>query len=182
MSEDLFEAVNLDSVATLDRPQAAPLELLDGGEVIELSIKPSLWQIALESARPVAGAALVGACAWFLRSAIGAAADFVLAATALVAILRVAQASLVWASSLYVLTNRRAIRFRGVVRVETQERKLATIREAQLRVSATQRSLRLGTLHMRCEQDEQPLVWPNAPRASEVHARVLRAIRKARGR
>ena len=51
--ETRFDAVHVEATPTaaIDERRAAPLELLDQDEIIELSIRPSLWFVPIVSAR-----------------------------------------------------------------------------------------------------------------------------------
>lgn len=162
--------------------QAVAKLALGGDEIILFTLKPSAWLIVLESAKWLAALAVIGV-------ALGIALQDVSTPTALlafqtlaaIAALRVGVAMLQWASKLYVLSNRRVIRFRGVLQVDVAECALTKIRRAALREAWYQRWLRLGTVDMVPLDNEAPVVsWPHVSNPSEVLERVQRAIERAR--
>lgn len=162
-------------------PKAARVEL-GGDEVIEFSIKPALWFIPLESARWVLTACVL-AVALAVAQQTGWTREGAIAFTIIiaVAVLRVGVAALQWASKLYVLTNRRVMRFRGVLTVEVAECPLSKIGRADLHVDWYQRPLRLGSIRMEAaaEPKRQQVVWEHLAHPAEIHERVRRAIRRS---
>lgn len=183
---------------------AAKLELLDGDELVQFTIKPSLWFIPLSAARSLAGLAGAGVLlALFVvpnYSREGLIAFQVVCAAAAA---RVGFAMVLWASRLYVLTNRRVMQFTGVFTPELQECPLTKISGADLTVEPHQRVLRLGTIRMTAPAaaplpSEQPahgqpaappadpkavrMSWEHISHAADIHERLVRAIRKAQSR
>jgi hypothetical protein len=163
------------------RVAAAQLELLDGDEIIQLSIKPSPWFILLESARALGVVALaVGALT--LAMSAGYTTVSLLPFQVLIALgaLRVGLAMLQWASRLYVLTNRRIMRFRGVLAVQVAACPLTRISEVTLETPWAGYWLRTGTIRLRAaDPDAPPLDWNDVARPHEVHDILTRAVRKA---
>ena len=160
---------------------AAKLELLDGDEIIQLSIKPSLWLIPLVSVNLLA---LIVAAAVALAVAMRAgylpetAAPFQILAG--LAGLRLAVATLQWGSRLYVLTNRRVMRFRGVLTVDVAECRLTKISQVDLHIPAYGRALRLGSIRLRsAEAPAASLDWDDVARPHHIHETLVRAVRKA---
>jgi membrane protein YdbS with pleckstrin-like domain len=157
------------------------LELLDGDEIIQFSIKPSLWFIPLVSAKWVITVGLLAAVLavwmpghWHLQ------ATLVFQVLAAVAALRVGIASLQWASRYYVLTNRRVMRFKGVFTVDVAASPLARISRADRHATPYERALRLGSIHMdTADSNPGPILWENLAHPTQVHEALVRAIRKA---
>jgi hypothetical protein len=177
------EAVHVEAnpAATIEESAAARLEMLDKDEIVEFSIKPSLWFIAIVSARFVllvgVLAAIVGVVA---RDSGTQLAAYAVALAVLAALLRIVVASLQWASRVYMLTNRRVMRFSGVLTVNVTECLLKQIKQTNLRLDAVQRRLRLGSICMTPAAERQPVVvWDHVARAGEIYERVIRAIRRA---
>ena len=104
-----------------------PAHLLDRDEIVILAVKPSLWFVLFVSARwlALAGVVIVLA-ALFDQPFMLDTLTLVEGALALAAA-RVGIALLQWASRLYVLTNRRVIRVRGILRVDVFECQLSRI-------------------------------------------------------
>lgn len=184
MSDDTrFSAVHqeVNTAATMEDAPAAALELLDENEIVELSVKPSWWFIAFVSARFLGAAAVLGIAAAVVGGASATSPMTYVAALALLAaVLRVAVASLQWASRVYMLTNRRVMCFSGVLSVDVVDCGLAGVSRANMQLGGAQRVLRLGTIHMTpADQRQSPVVWEHVARAGDVYAKVIRAIKKA---
>jgi hypothetical protein len=164
------------------RKAAVQLEL-GGDEIIQLSIKPSLWFIAVVSVKWVATVIVLGGLlAVALRGWVTREALVAFQLLAVVAVARVAVAALQWASQLYVLTNRRVMRFRGILNVHVVACPLTKITAADLRVLGYERWLRLGSVHMTPVAPELPAVlWDHLAHPTEIHGHLLHAIRKAQG-
>ncbi|MEW6250156.1 MAG: PH domain-containing protein [Planctomycetota bacterium] len=186
-SPQSFDSVVADATPAVEvRPVAAPkaAALLDGDELIQLSIKPSLWYIPLVSLNVVVAAfALALLLAFTMRTGITWTATLPFQVLGAAAALRLAIATLQWASRLYVLTNRRVLRFEGVWNVSVAECRLAQIGHVDLQVAWYSRWLRIGTIAMRSADDAcQPCLWRDVARPQEIHEILVRAIRKAQSR
>lgn len=169
-----------DPAAALAEAQAARLELGDD-EIVQLSLRPSLWFIAIVSARFVAAAALLASLAGLqsggFTDPLATGAFVVLLAAAAV---RIAVAALQWASRVYILTNRRVTCFRGVLTIDVRECLLARIADVRLRRSALQRCLGIGSILMSSHNAACPPVnWNHISRPAEIHEILVRAVRKA---
>ena len=160
---------------------AAKLEMLGGDEVIQLSIKPALWFIPLVSLGWIVGVAvLVVALATGVHGSWAREGLFACQALIGVAALRLAIATLQWASRLYVLTNRRVMRFTGVLSVRVAECPLARISAIDLQAPPYGRVLRLGSIRMQPVDTSLPAVtWDDVAHPHEVHEILERAIRKS---
>lgn len=176
------EAPTATGVTAVAAPKAARLEL-DGDEIVQLSIKPSLWFIPLVSLRALLAVAFVAITLVILMSS-GAAprASTPFLALALLAMLRVAVATLQWASRLYVLTNRRVMRCTGVLSVTVSQYRLSKITGVELAVPWYGRFLGLGSVHLGPPSDQRhatPQVWSCVARPHEIHDSLVRAVRKS---
>lgn len=171
-----------------DRPGAAALDEatpraieLHNDELIEMSIKPSYWYIPIVSVRVAAGAGIV-ALAALLPSLVQWQALSVLALglCVLVVVLRLAVGTLQWASRLFLLTNRRVVKFQGVLEVVYLECALKRVREARLEISSYQKLLGIGTILIVPADESQPtIVWKHIGRPKSVHEKLLRVIRRS---
>jgi membrane protein YdbS with pleckstrin-like domain len=159
--------------------------VLQGNEIIELSIKPSMWFIVIKSARIVTamvafslGIAILAHGHW-PPSAVTA-----VSLTLCIAVLRVGLATLQWASRLYVLTNRRVIVFRGVFSVEADDLLLERIGQLTLDVAPYQRVLGIGSIIMRSADDDPAArrIWKHVANPGEIHRKLCRASEEAQGR
>ncbi len=160
--------------------KAAAKLALDGDEIVQFSIKPSPWFIALVSLKWVLAMALLGAA---LALAIrGGWTQGVVALNVVVGVaaLRVAVATLQWASKLYVLTNRRVMQFKGVLNVSVAECRLAKITAIDVDVFWYGHALRIGSIRMKpLDPGSRTLTWDDVAHPQEVHELLVRAIRKA---
>ncbi len=169
-------------VAPAATPTAAsPAEVLRDDEIIELSIKPSHWYILYKSVRTVLAMALLAAgVAIIVRGDWGWGALLAIQATTAIALIRIALATLQWASRLYVLTNRRVMCFEGVLEVTRHECPLDKISAAELHIMWYQSPLRLGSIYVEpAAKPHATVAWKHVKTPREVHERLLRAIRHA---
>lgn len=188
MSEvELLDAAHVNpaaaGTAAADADASRAMEILDGDEIIQLSIKPSLWYVPLASANMVVAMSMIAAVA----AAVGTSLEWspmvllVFQMAIVCAVVRVAYASLQWASRLYLLTNRRVMTFRGVLSVSVTQLRLDRIAEADLCPEWYERPMGLGTVRLKpLSQAEDSLSWTYLARPSEVHEMLARAIGRSR--
>ena len=158
-----------------------PAELLDGGEVVILALKPSLWFVLFDSLKwIVAGVVLlVGAALAGGRLELVSYATLV-EGTVLLMVGRIAVALLRWVSRFYVLTNRRTLRILGVFRARILDLALTDILNTRLTVGWHERPVGLGSIRFACKQaPERDPTWHHLARPEEVHAQLRRAIERA---
>ncbi len=161
--------------------QAVPAHLLDGGEIVLLAIKPSLWFIPMVSGRWIAGAAALIAAAR-LAPQLNIGWPIVQLLVGLV-LARLAWGTLQWSTRLYVLTNRRVMRIRGVFNVQIFECPLTRLAGVAVNVSLSERILRLGTIHLAAAGTPgESASWRAVARPAEIHEQLRRAIERATGR
>jgi hypothetical protein len=165
----------------LAMPAVVPEHLLDGGEVVHFAIKPSPWFVPLVSVRwLVAGAALIALALWFPLGASGKwylwQAGFWLGAV------RLGWAMLEWVSRLYVLTNRRVMRIRGVFNVELFECALDRIQNTHYTASLGERIFRVGTITVETAGPAGIGSWLIVARPLEVHEKLRQAVHRAQNR
>ena len=183
--DDLAMGAQTDAQAALSIDAVpVPAALLDGGEIVEFSIRPSLWFVLFASAKTLVGLAAVALGVWLvvasspgwsLRSAY--AFSFLL----LAAVVRVLIGSLQWASRMYMLTNRRVMRVSGILEVSVTDCPLSRISAAHIRVSPGQMLLGLGTIRMTPPDSRLPTVnWEHVARPAMIHEKIVRAIQRSR--
>lgn len=184
--EARVDAVHVDAnpVATIDKAPAAQLELLDGDEIVELSIKPSRWFIAIVSFRfVVIVGVLAAAVAIVTRDSGSLIAAYAVALAVLAAIVRVVVASLQWASRVYVLTNRRVMCMAGVLNVDIADCRLTRIGGANLRLGTIPRFFGLGSIQITPAGEKQaPIIWEHVAKADEIYAKLIRTIKKSQSK
>lgn len=159
--------------------EMVPAHLLDGGEVVYFATKPSPWFVLLVSSRWVAAGillALVGG-----TSVVPSSYQSILYQTGFwITAARLAWATLEWVSRLYVLTNRRVMRIRGVFNVDLFECSLDRIENTSTSLTLWERVVRVGTVSF--ETAGGGASWRMVSRALELHERLREAIGRAKNR
>ncbi len=156
--------------------------LLDRDEIVLLAVKPSLWFIPLQSGPWLALCGLVVALTWWLGHH-GFGADVprlgMQVAVAL-GLIRVSIAMFQWASRLYVLTNRRLMRIKGVLHVSVFECPLTKIQNTALTFTLSQRILRIGTIQIQTAgTGGGQTTWQHLAQPTLVHTRLRNAISRS---
>ena len=155
-----------------------PGGVVDGGEIVILAIKPSMWQPAIDSAPWLIGAAVAAVLAGSLRFSFpGVSLAVTTQLILLIGFARLGLAIARWIPSWHVLTNRRIIDVRGIRTPEIVSCPLVHIRNTYLQVSAVERLLRIGSIaFVTTLEADPPFVWRLIPKADEGHDKVRRAI------
>ena len=171
----------------LDEPRVAtmlPPQLLQGGEIIVLLIKPSPWFIVLESLGSLAVLAIFLACGMTLVNAgfIGRSQlDLLIAGVGLAALLRLFWQFLEWISRVYVLTDQRIVRVKGVLRVEVFETSLKNIQHTTTVFSIRERLFGLGTIGFATAGTaNHEAAWAMVARPLEVNQIVVETMNRYR--
>lgn len=160
-----------------------PAQLLQGGEIVILLLKPSLWYIILAAAGHLAAIA-IAACAatWLARLGLLNVTTRDITAVALfIAAVRLLWQLLEWLSRVYVLTDRRIVRVQGVVRVQVFECPLKKIQHTDAVFSLRERLFGLGTLMFSTAGTAVPeAAWVMLAHPLDVHQKVVAAINRYR--
>lgn len=174
-------AVGQTTTAAATPAMALTADMLDGGEVIILAVKPSLWFIAFDSVRwLLLGTALLVVALVPSLALPGLSGRSLAQLACLIVLVRVGVAMLRWTSRLYVLTNRRVMRLSGVARPVVVSCDLREITSTAVHAAPHERLLGLGTLCLEaCAAPEGDLHWYHLARAEEIHAEVRKAIDRA---
>lgn len=170
-----------ESVAT--RLCSLSRSLLADGEVVILELKPSLWFIPLLSA-PIVG---VGLIVLLLANSTFVGERLVSWQPALrqvglwIIILRVVWAMLQWMCRVYVLTDRRVIRQRGVLNLQVFECPLDRLQNTFLQCTLVQRVLGLGTIFFATAgTGAVEAMWQHIRRPADVHREITKAVSRFR--
>jgi hypothetical protein len=160
---------------------ALPRSVLDGGELVLLAIKPSMWRPLFDS-----GPWLVACCllatmlTWLGRPLPGLSLIATAQLVLLIGLLRVGLALVHWVPTWYLLTNRRIIDVRGVRKPHVSACPLIHVRNTCVSASPAERLARLGTITFITDHEDTPShVWQSIAGPEEVHARIRRAIENA---
>lgn len=176
-----------EDLADLRAAALLPEQLLQGGEVIILLIKPSPWYIVLESLRFLAVTAVLLVAALALTSAgwLGeqlsiSKLDLVLLAIAITGA-RLVWQFLEWLSRVYVLTDQRVIRIMGFFRVQVFETQLKKIQHTVTLFSIRERLFALGTIGFATAgTDAVEATWRMVAKPLEVHRVVIETLNRYR--
>jgi membrane protein YdbS with pleckstrin-like domain len=158
-----------------------PAHLLGGDEIVILAVKPSLWFVLFQSFRWLAAMAVVVWCVgWWGHLAPLVKTPLVVNAAVAIAAARVGLALLQWVSRLYVLTNRRVMRIKGILNVDLFECPLTKIQNTYLTLSWYERLFGLGSIIFATAGTAgfEPS-WININHPLEVHDQVRAAINRA---
>ncbi len=161
-----------------------PAHLLDDGEQIILAIKPSMWLIAFNSAKIIGLIVFIIAGMRFFRIELGySVQERIYQFGAIIIIVQLIISFLQWMSRLYILTDRRVIRIRGVFNVDVFEAPLNKIQNTFLTLAIHERLFGLGSIHFTTAGTAAiEATWKNINRPLEIHEIVRSAIRKAQNR
>lgn len=170
--------------AALAVEQIVPVHLLDGGEVVYFALKPSPWFVLLVSLKwVIAGAVIVALSMWDVIPLPFSSRWYLYHMGFWMAVGRLGWGLLEWVSRLYVLTNRRAMRIRGVFNVEVFTCSLDRIQNTYLHLSVPERMTRTGTVTFQTAADGGGTAsWRAVSRPLEVHQRLREAICRAQSR
>ncbi len=157
---------------------AIPGGVVNGGEIVLLAIKPSMWRPLFDSALW-----LVACCALAIvftslgRPSAGLSATTTAQIILLVGFTRLAYAVMRWVPCWYLLTNRRIIEIQGVRRPLVLDCGLLDIRNTAIHMSPAEKLTRLGTIIFIIDHGSQaPKMWRSIAQPLEVHAKIRRAI------
>ncbi len=169
-----------------DRADAMlPQDLLEGGEIIILLLKPSAWYVLLSSTGTLVILwAMVLSAVW-VRAAMSlgplSSADL-LALGAILTVVQLGWQSLEWLSRTYVLTDRRVIRTRGVVRMAVFQATFGQLDSAKLLDSPRERVLGLGSIAFYPKGSAYPAAhWLMLRRPQAVYDRLIKTIERYGG-
>jgi len=162
---------------------AAAEELLDGGELILLALRPSPWFVLLTCWPVLAVAGVISGVTVLASEMLGVSlpgrnVTFVCGA---VASIRVAFACGEWVSRLYILTSRRVLSVQGVRRARIEDCPLQKIVEVSDISSAVEKLLGVGSLvFLDGEGKALGPIWSCLARPEEARQAVKSAIRRGR--
>jgi hypothetical protein len=154
--------------------------MLEPAEIIVGVWRPSIVWIGLRSARGVAlilvGTLLAAAAAGWAGQAWGSLA---LQAGSVLMIARAGAALAEWASRVYVLTDRRVLRRRGVLSPTVYSANLNALRRIELLQSGIDRALGTGTVTFSTRNEGRyDAAWLMVPRGADVIALVEETRRR----
>jgi len=180
------------SVAVADNPAAAakpaiapwaeiPGGVIDGGEIVILAIKPSMWRPLFDSAAWMVGSWLLAGMLTVLgKPIVGLSMTTTVQIVLMGGAVGLAVAILRWIPTWYVLTNRRIIHIHGVRSPRIDSCELLEIRNTFVQVGIEEKLTNLGSITFVMDKAaSRPRTWRSIQQPLEVHARVRRAIENA---
>ena len=167
-----------------DVARLLPVGLLQPDELVILFLKPSAWYVILGSWRSLlAIGAVVALLLWFVG--LGwlpseARREIILFAAGCAAV-RLVWQFLEWLSRVYVLTDRRVVRVRGVLRINVFESALRHIQHTSTTFNLRERATGLGSIHFATAgTGVAEASWEMIARPMEVHQTVVKALERYR--
>ncbi|MFQ5414004.1 MAG: PH domain-containing protein [Phycisphaerae bacterium] len=167
--------------AVRDVATTLPAGVIDGGEIVILAIKPSLWRTGFDAAPwLVATGLLAGGVAWFDKALPGLSTAVTVQVAVVIGLARLALAVMRWVPQWHVLTNRRIIDIHGIRTPRITACPLVHVRNTYVGASLPERITRLGTItFVTREPDRPPSFWRSIHAPHAVHDRIRRAVENA---
>lgn len=159
-----------------------PAQLLQPGEIIILLLKPSPWFIVLSCLGFLAGTVIVAAALLMLiKSGVVSFTnrhDVIVGAVGVCGI-RLFWQLLDWLSRVYILTDQRVIRVRGVLRVQVFECPLKQVQHTSAYFSMRERIFGLGTITFATAGTAGiEAAWEMLSQPLEVHQVVVQTLNR----
>jgi len=168
--------------APIERSWAGlPSEIVDGGEIIVMAIKPSMWRPLFDSAPWLIMATVLSAIlAGLGKPILGLSITLSVRIVLVFGVARLAIAIVRWVPTWYVLTNRRVMCVHGVRAPQVHSLALIDIRNTHLNATASEKLIGLGTISfVSDEPNHAPQIWMSINRPREIHEKIRRAIENA---
>jgi len=158
-----------------------PGGLIDGGEIVVLAIKPSLWRPVFDSVGWLAVCAVFAVTSTMIGLRLpGLSPATTAQLVVLIGFTGLGLAVVRWTTTWHVLTNRRIIDIHGVRTPRIAACLLIHVRNTYLHTSMPEKLTRLGTItFVTDETDRLPHLWRSIAHPDEVHAKIRRAIENA---
>lgn len=180
------------SVAVADNPSASaqpavapwaaiPGGVIDGGEIVIMAIKPSMWRPLFDSAAWMVGSWIIAGLLTFLGKPItGLSMTTTVQIVLMGGTVGLGVAILRWIPTWYVLTNRRIIHIHGIRTPRIDSCELLEIRNTFVQVGIEEKVTNLGSITFIMDKaTSRPRTWRSIQHPLEVHARIRRAIENA---
>ena len=158
-----------------------PDEIVDGGEMIVLAIKPSMWRPLLDSIPWLIMAAVLSVTLAVTGKPIpGLSVSLSVQIVLALGAARLGIAIIRWVPTWYVLTNRRVMWVRGVRAPKVHSLALIEVRNTYLNATTPEKLIGLGTISLVSDEpNHAPLIWTSITRPREIHEKIRRAIENA---
>jgi hypothetical protein len=155
--------------------------VLRDGELVLLTLKPSLLFIPLQSLRFAVIAGFFALLGVLANGRIDQGDRLYIEIAVILVACRLMVASLQWMGRLYVLTDQRILRLAGVFSTDLFDCPLRKVAEARLTDNVREQLLGLGSIEIiPCDDRRLPSSWQTIARPKKIHAKVLAAITRAK--
>lgn len=160
------------------RLTSLPQGLVDGGEIIILAVKPSMWRPVFDSVPWIMTLSFLALASMTWHLALpGLSVSTSAQVIFLLGMLRLGLAVIAWIPSWYVLTNRRLIVIRGVRTPNITSCSLLEVRNTYLNATTIEKTAHLGTItYVTTDEAKAPHYWRTITDPETVHAEIRRAI------
>ncbi|MCK4871565.1 MAG: PH domain-containing protein [Phycisphaerales bacterium] len=172
------------SVAERHEARTLPARLLDDGELVILMLRPHPLFVLLHPLGSLTGLAVLTVVAWWIirLSPTGPGGGLMLTVGGSLILLRLIWSCLEWYNRVYVLTDRRVIRRRGVLRVSLFQAPLRRIQHLTMYFSIRERLFGIGTIGFATAGTGIPeAYWVMVRQPLTVHRRIQETIDKYAG-
>jgi hypothetical protein len=154
--------------------------VLRDGELVLLTVKPSIWFIPIVCMKFAAVVLILMISAQIFKEQLHYARTYHEIGVVLLAT-RLAAATLQWIGRLYILTDMRVIEVSGVFNSGVHECPLRKVARTRLIQSFRERILFLGSVEIIPFDESYPVsVWQTIARPKEVQKAIISAVRRAK--
>jgi hypothetical protein len=155
--------------------------ILRDGELIVLTLKPSVWYIPFSSLRFCAVVLIVMIAAQILNEQLSFHVRTVMELGALALAGRLMWALLQWMSRLYILTDLRVVALSGIFTADIFDCPLRKIARVRIVSTMKERPLNVGSIEIIPFDDSYPVgIWQMVPRPREVHKVIVSTMNRAK--
>ena len=160
-------------------PDVLPAGLVDDGELIILLIRPSLWYVPLASLGSLLIIALITLALMYLAQFFAWTESQAVGLGVIMVIIRLSWQAMEWWSSLYVLTDRRIVRCKGVFRSIVFNVMLRELKHTSVFQLKRERAAGLGSIGFATKgSDVFDAFWEMIRQPFEVHKTILETIER----
>lgn len=156
-------------------------QLLQGGEVVQLMLRPSIWFIPLVCLKFLGCVAIALIASKIYDEQLPGPMRVYVEIATLIAGTRLAIGLLQWYTRLYVLTDMRVMRLSGIFRIQVIDCPLRRVAVARACFTTRERITRIGTIEIIPQEDtHHNCVWQMVARPREVLKIVRAAIARSK--